>query len=339
MNVVKKSEAVTKTRQSNFELLRIICMIFIIAHHFSVHSLLPEGVSEINKFIHDAFAIGGKVAVNVFVLISGYFMIKSEFKMKKIISLIFQTLFYSFAIYLIMCVSGFYTFSFKESISHLLGFYSKYWFMTNYLILYAISPFLNKIIHNSSKKSLTLLCLFAILLQTQILRVDLGNLVWFCTIYLIAGYIRIYPNRLTNNFTFSFVISSIFFIEILLCYTLLGINLWGMTNLICLIWSITLFCTFKNIKIKNNKIINFISSITLGIYLIHDNSLIRPLLWGKWFNVNYHSLHNNFWIFAICSVVIVFIVCSIIEILRSLLEKLIVNSIQKSSKKKLQKRT
>ena len=177
-----------------------------------------------------------------------------------------------------------------------------------------------------------LLCLFAIVLQSQILRVDLGNLVWFCTLYFIAGYIRLYPNKLTNSFSFSLVTTSMSFIIILLLYTLFGIALWSMTNLMCIIWSVTLFCTFKNITLKNNKMINFISSTTLGIYLIHEHPLIRPLLWGTWLNVKYHALNNNFWLFAICSVVIVFVVCSIIEILRSLLEKLILNSYQKIKK-------
>lgn len=88
------------TRQSNFELLRIVCMILIIAHHFSVHSIIPENISRLNRFIFDVFAIGGKVAVNVFVLISGYFMVKSKFKLQKLLMLIFQTFFYSIVIYI-----------------------------------------------------------------------------------------------------------------------------------------------------------------------------------------------------------------------------------------------
>lgn len=317
------------TRQSNFELLRIVCMILIIAHHFSVHSIIPENISRLNRFIFDVFAIGGKVAVNVFVLISGYFMVKSKFKLQKLLMLIFQTFFYSIVIYIAFCIFGICTLDLKQLFSYLFKFYNKYWFMIDYLILYAISPFLNKIIYSSSKNAIKLLIIFAIILQTQILGLDLGDLVWFCTLYIIAGYIQLYPNQFTNKFLLAFIISILSFIVIILFYTLGHICLWGLKDIVCLICSISLFCTFKNIKIKNNKIINFISSTTLGIYLIHDNLLIRPMLWKNWLNVSFHALNNNFWIFAISAVILVFVTCSLIEMIRRLIEKNILKLIFK----------
>ena len=77
-----------KTRLSNFELLRIISMLLIVAHHFSVHSHLISDTPIINVYLQRALATGGKVAVNLFVLISGYFMINSTFKFKKLLKLI-----------------------------------------------------------------------------------------------------------------------------------------------------------------------------------------------------------------------------------------------------------
>ena len=321
--------AETSSRQSNFELLRIFCMILIIAHHFSVHSIMPENISMLNRLIFDVFAIGGKVAVNVFVLISGYFMVKSKFKIQKLLMLIFQTFFYSIAIYIILCICGICTLNINQLFSYFFRFYNKYWFMTNYLILYAISPFLNKIICSSNKNTLKLLIICAILLQTQILGVDLGNLIWFCTLYIISGYIRIYPNQFTNKFYLAFTTAILSFIVIILFYALGQICLWDLKNIVCLLLSISLFCTFKNIKIRNNKIINFISSTTLGIYLIHDNRLLRPMLWGNWLNVNTHALYSNFWIFAISAVLLVFVVCSLIEMIRRLIEKKVLKLIFK----------
>ena len=320
--ITKEQTSQVQSRQSNFELLRIICMVLIVAHHFSMHSVLPDNVFGFNKFLFDAFAVGGKIAVNVFIFITGYFMVKSSFKPKKLLYLVLQTFFYCCLIYFLFLILGYYTFDVTEMFDYVLGFYTKYWFMTGYLILYALSPFLNKIINNSSQKSLILLILIAIALQNNLINIDLGNLVWFCTMYFIGAYIRIYPNKIINSFRFNLILTIILFIAIILFNTLLKISLWDLKNIVGVLASITLFCLFKNINIKNNKVINFISSATLGIYLIHDNPIVRPVLWNNWLNVGYHIQSNNFWIFTICAVLLVFTVCLIIEILRILLDKL-----------------
>lgn len=50
------------------------------------------------KYIGRICLIGGKLAVNLFVLISGYFLIESEFKFKKVLKLIIQVYCYSIAL-------------------------------------------------------------------------------------------------------------------------------------------------------------------------------------------------------------------------------------------------
>jgi hypothetical protein len=77
------------------------------------------------------------------------------------------------------------------------------------------------------------------------------------------------------------------------------------------------FMFFKNLKIKNSKVINTISSTTFGILLIHANGdSMRKWLWGEvlknceYFDSKYIALH------AIISCLIVFILCSIIDLIR-----------------------
>ena len=68
-------------RDSNFELLRIICMVLIVIHHFSVHGgyfTETQGTLPFNATLIDLFAMGGRLGVNIFVLISGYFLINSK---------------------------------------------------------------------------------------------------------------------------------------------------------------------------------------------------------------------------------------------------------------------
>lgn len=85
-------------RQSNIELLRIISMILIIMHHFSVHGTFPFTPDlTFNKVFLQVFALGGKAGVVAFVMITGYFMISSSFKLHKFAKLIGQIWFYSIA--------------------------------------------------------------------------------------------------------------------------------------------------------------------------------------------------------------------------------------------------
>lgn len=79
----------------------------IIGHHLAVHGNYP--ISEnmgVNDYAIRFFTIGGKLGVNIFVLISGYFMVKSTFRFKKLIRLFAQLLFYSLLIFLLFLILG-----------------------------------------------------------------------------------------------------------------------------------------------------------------------------------------------------------------------------------------
>ena len=43
--------------------------------------------------------------------------------------------------------------------------------------------------------------------------------------------------------------------------------------------AILTFLCFKNLKIKYNKVINYIASLTFPVYLFHENPFCRTLLW------------------------------------------------------------
>ena len=89
MNITKKE------RNSNLELLRIIAMLFIVASHFAFHGFGSLGsFNEVNFIIANSnnyliYFLGmlGKIGVDVFVIISAYFMINSKFTFKKLLTL------------------------------------------------------------------------------------------------------------------------------------------------------------------------------------------------------------------------------------------------------------
>lgn len=145
-------------RKSNIELLRIVCMLLIILWHINIGF---GGDKELSTFslgnILNSITVMG---VNCFVLISGYFGIR--FNWGKLVSLIFQCLFYSVTISFVCHKIFGESLDFKTLFLPISS--NVWWFMTVYVMLYLSAPFLNKAWDNmnSREKILTLLSLVVI---------------------------------------------------------------------------------------------------------------------------------------------------------------------------------
>jgi len=188
-------------RMSNIELLRIIAMFFIVCPHIFIYSDLGRE--------NTVFCIINTLlspCVNIFMLISGYFLVDSKFKVKKIIKLYLQIVFY----YLFCTVLFRYVFNvdviLKEDITSILFpiLYPQEWFSINYIILYILSPFLNKMLHNLNKKEhivlIVTLIIFAYLQRfpgfASYLNFNYGySILWFITIYVVAAFIKFYYKK------------------------------------------------------------------------------------------------------------------------------------------------
>lgn len=328
----------TKTRQSNFELLRIIAMIMIVFFHFAMHSGFNFDTNSITitRLWIQFILMGGKIGVNVFVLISGYFLVSSsKFKISKVLKLWGQVFFYSVLIYGIFIAFGLETFNVKELIKNILPItFEQWWFASSYFVLYLLSPFINVFLtqldRKTYKKMLMVMticwCIIPTFTTTDF---QSNDLIWFFYLYSLAGYIKLYEKNFTSknkiyfSFTFAFILLN-FLIVIL--FDLIGFKIgffgknatyfYNMKRLPTLLISIFLFLGFKNTKMKYHKTINLISSATFGVYLIHDNNLIRPFLWNNIFDGV--ALANTIALipYSIVVVIIIYLVCTIIELLR-----------------------
>lgn len=93
--------------------------------------------------------------------------------------------------------------------------------------------------------------------------------------------------------------------------------------LILILQSVCYFLWFNTLNIKS-KFINYISSLTLGIYLIHDHPYLKKMLYS-WFNItNSNVLSSKKFILQIIIVaIIIFTISLIIEAIRQLIFKFI----------------
>jgi len=221
-----KTKQQKKSREEGIELLRIVSMFMVLLLHymgkggFLKEQILENTTTEIAWLI-EAFSI---IAVNCYVLISGYFLVNSKCDRKKIIKIITQVLFYSWIIYIIFEFILKIEVPVKDKIRYVFPITLKtYWFVTCYIILYMLAPFINRIIKNITKKEYNILLgiLFFISVSSSILSqfsysvLDDTNgygIIWFITVYCIGGYIRLHVNKDYNKYKylFAYIIISIF---------------------------------------------------------------------------------------------------------------------------------
>lgn len=347
----KKNNILLKKRDSNIELLRIIAMVMIVAHHFSVHgNFQPDSTTFINNIWLEILFSGGKIGVNIFIMISGYYLIDSQkIKINKILKMLFQMLFYSLIIFTLFVLFDLEPFSVKSLFNHFLC-YPLWWFASCYLALYLIHPYINKLLNNLGKKSYQKLLIYSTIIWCVIPTLtnesfDSGFLIWFIYIYCLGGYLNRFPLKLDWTAKKYFLISLImyfitFFIKILFGNILKDstflfeyINrLFDLETLSTLLISLFLFIGFSKLKIKYSKLINTISSTTFGIYLIHDYEYARPFLWQTVFKNSNYSDRLMLMPYSIMVITFVFIGCFLIEFLRIyILEKRYLKLIDKLS--------
>ncbi len=304
--------ALEKKRDSNLELFRIVTMLLIVAHHYVVNSglrnelyLHPFGIKELSFFVVGAW---GKVGINCFVLITGYFMCTSKITLRKFIKLILQIEFYTIAIYLIFVFTGYETFSLGAFLKTLIPVYSiTDNFIQAFLVFYLCIPFLNVLIHNINERMhirLVLLCLFVytVIGTIPVFEIRMNYVSWFVVIYFIASYIRLYPKAIFNSTKFwgyaTIVTVFVSMLSVLSCLVITfktNIDFFrepyyfvaDANKILAVLTSVSAFLFFKNLKVKYSKFINIVSSATFGVLLIHANSkTMRYWLWKETLNVS-----------------------------------------------------
>ena len=345
---MEKSVQSTKiiNRNTSIELLRIISMIMIMFHHFAYHGNFEWNFNEVKlpHLWYDFILMGGKVGVDIFVLISGYFLIENTeklFQPKKLLKFWGQVVFYSIMTYLLSVMLRLNAFEIKQLIKVCLPItYPGWWFASTYFMLYLIHPFLNKLLHGLSKTEYQYLILMMVLCwsiiptaTTQLF--ESNSLLWFVTLYGIAGYVNLYGGnqKLQSKHYFS-----LYFMVLIITYTVsttflfLGtkkeewsthaIDFFEIERLPILLMAITLFMGFVTLKMNYHKWINMIASATFGVYLIHDSSYIRYYLWTNIFKINQYQDSTFLILYSILVVFILYVSCTMIDLIRKkLVEK------------------
>lgn len=173
------------------------------------------------------------------------------------------------------------------------------WYITCYLIFYLIHPYLNLIINQMYKRELFIAGLVmaglyygaGFFYHSAFFRNNLSD---FIVIYFVIAYIKKYHAKDCHKRNLNIILLLVtFFCNLVLIVVTneLGLRLdlfqdkliyWKISNPFILLMVISAFNLFNNVKVSNS-VINYISKMSLYIYLIHENILLRelcrPYLW------------------------------------------------------------
>lgn len=345
-----------KVRNANIEWLRIISMLMIVMlHTLGKGNLLRSmsGVGGINVYIAWLLESCSIVAVNIFFLISGYVLIDSEFKTKRIFSIIMQTVFYGIIIYLMYLRTGMDMEGAKNSflLAALPIHMKTYWFLTVYTVMYMMLPFIAVGIRAlTQKQHMALIIIFVVFncVFKSVLPVKLDidgaaggyNIEWFVTLFLIAAYIKRYGFKKLNKASYGLIL---YFVSVLLIFgeqlfldamlnktgrfTYIQEISYSYNHIFVLFASLGLFAWGLNKK-QPGKIMagigNTIAPMTLGVYIIHEHSLIR-YEWPNWFKVSSFMDKNVvLFVLSVVGVVLaVYMIGTLIDAVRLMIFKIV----------------
>ena len=347
-------------RKSNFELMRMVSMFFIVIYHFLVPTggNLIHNSSYFTSLILRFISLLIIVHVNSFVMLTGYFGYNKKTKLTKTFKLLLTSYFYFVLVYGIFYLVTKNSYSYSTLFEIISPFeYPNMWFLKLYVILYLLAPYINilidKLNQNQHKYLLILMYLvFSVLtiVSRQRFYYNNGNtLIHFIGLYLLGSFLHKYPvsqsailkNASKMKMRLLYII--LFFFMAIFNFLLYEFS----RNISCnmssifikeqaefmmqniyfyhfptvIIQSVVYFLLFETFNIKS-KIINIIANPIFTVYLITEQPIMINFLYSHLKERIYHiDILPKILIYSI----IILFSCIIIDYIRKLIIKTIIN--------------
>ncbi len=329
-------EKVKKIRNTNIEYVRLLAIFLVIINHYALLGGFefdnPLSLNALTvQFLHS----GGKFGVNLFIFISGYYSSTSKrVNFRHISKFVLEVIFYS----IIFAFIGYYfhTLSMKGIIKTLAAIPFGQWpFITCYFMLMCLSFWTNKLIYAlTEKQHLALLvflgftwCLVPTFLKAEF---AMSTFTWYMYVYLVAGYVRRVIDKINYSPKTMFLICAgsfgvIWLSELVL--TWVGVHYFRfalskaehfrhINSLFILIATVSLVIGVLKLEPKHNPFIQVIASTTLGIFMIHDNKAMIPLIWTGIFRTDQFAGSRFLILHALGTCILIMAVCVILDLIR-----------------------
>ena len=300
-----------KERESGIELYKVIAIFLIVLSHVIQTLTEPNYVLGIGEgtFINIAtattdldvlllalFRICGALGNNMFFICSAWFLVNSKkMSLKKVIRMILDVWIINMIVFWGLHAIGI-QFQVSDTVRTFFPTtFANNWYITCYLLFYLIHPFLNRMLEqlNISEHFALTSFLFMIYFIIPVLPLEEINLffanelVIFLATYVIVSFIKIYKNEWTENLKLNkgiLFVSIVSYVVLILSVDYLGLRTnyflnrlvrWNMNN--SLFMFLIAFSSFNMMKKKKfiNRTINYFSSLSLLVYIFHENLAFR----------------------------------------------------------------
>lgn len=300
-----------KERESGIELYKVIAIFLIVLSHVIQTLTEPNYVlgigegtfiniatatTDLNVLLLALFRICGALGNNMFFICSAWFLVNSKkMSLKKVVHMILDVWIINMIVLIALRSIGV-QLQISDTVKTFFPTtFANNWYITCYLLFYMIHPFLNRMLEQLSINEHLAFAtiLFVIYFIIPVLPLEEINLffanefVIFLATYVIISFIKIFKNewteKLKTNKCILFV-SVISYIVLILCVDFLGLRTnyffnrlvrWNMNN--SLFMFLIAFSSFNIMKKKEfiNRTINYLSSLSLLVYIFHENLAFR----------------------------------------------------------------
>lgn len=303
-----------KERESGIELYKVIAIFLIVLSHVIQTLTEPNyvlGIGEgtfiniatattnLNVLLLAVFRICGALGNNMFFICSAWFLVNSKkMSLKKVVHMILDVWIINMIVLIALRSIGV-QLQISDTVKTFFPTtFANNWYITCYLLFYMIHPFLNRMLDQMSINEHLAFAtiLFVIYFIIPVLPLEEINLffanefVIFLATYVIVNFIEIYKNEWTENLKFNeciLFVSIISYVVLILCVDFLGLRTnyflnrlvrWNMNN--SLFMFLIAFSSFNIMKKKKfiNRSINYLSSLSLLVYIFHENLAFRRYL-------------------------------------------------------------
>ena len=300
-----------KERESGIELYKVIAIFLIVLSHVIQTLTEPNYVLGIGEgtFINIAtattdldvlllalFRICGALGNNMFFICSAWFLVNSKkMSLKKVSRMILDVWIINMIVFWGLHAIGI-QFQVSDTVRTFFPTtFANNWYITCYLLFYLIHPFLNRMLEqlNISEHFALTSFLFMIYFIIPVLPLEEINLffanelVIFLATYVIVSFIKTYKNEWTENLKLNkgiLFVSIVSYVVLILSVDYLGLRTnyflnrlvrWNMNN--SLFMFLIAFSSFNMMKKKKfiNRTINYFSSLSLLVYIFHENLAFR----------------------------------------------------------------
>lgn len=327
-----------KERQSNIECLRIVVILGIIIAHYN-NPTIGGGIAYVREgtinfyimyFLNSLFACG----VNLFLLISGYFMCESKkCSIWRPIELVIQVALFREVSYLADVILKKVPLSLRSIISSLIP---ANYFVILYCAVFLLSPFINLLMSKLSQKNLKKFVLLLVLLFSVFATIAdvLGELrgssfiglstigaygsqwgysiVNFMLMYIIGAYVR--KGELRIVYWKNGKLAALFLANVGVIMLWARVNdrigyftvqsAWEYCNPLIILNAVIVFTLFSRMHLGVNKIINSLAESVFTVFLVHHVFFpflnIEKYVTGNSIHILLHMLGSAVTIFLIC---------------------------------------